>query len=160
MTNYKLSNEYCDNIINHFKNGLMENFQTLDRKYKKFIIYQNDEKYKYLWNDIDSLIKNNFGSNHYLSIWIIVLRYDIGDYFLVHEDRYNQDDDRYLSGGVELSNKSDFKGGEFIVNNVITPFERGKLMTHKVTELHEIKPITSGTRWSLHFGINKIKTLV
>jgi hypothetical protein len=159
MVSYKLSNEYCDDIINHL-NDLVEDFQTFDRKYKRFIIHQNNEEYKYLWNDIDLLIKNNFGNNHYLSIWIIVLRYDVGDYFLPHMDRYNQDDDRYLSGGVELSNKSDFEGGEFIVNNLITPFERGKLITHKVTELHEIKPIISGTRWSLHFGINKSKSLV
>lgn len=153
--------EYCDSIINQFsKNNLIEKFEAHDRKYNRFIIYQNNEEYKYLWNDIDLLIKNNFGNNHYLSIWIIVLKYDIGDYFLPHTDRPNQDDDRYISGGIELSNEDDFKGGEFIVKNIKIPFHRGKLITHKVTDIHEIKPVISGTRWSLHFGINKSKNVI
>ena len=63
-----------------------------------------------------------------------MLKYDIGDYFLPHIDRYNQDDDRYISGGIELSNEDDFKGGEFVVKNIKIPFERGKLINHKLNE--------------------------
>jgi predicted 2-oxoglutarate/Fe(II)-dependent dioxygenase YbiX len=114
-----------------------------------------------LWDSVDNLIKNNLNNNHYLSKWIIVLRYDIGDYFNPHTDNPNPSDtdDRSLSGGIELSNKDDFDGGEYIVRDINNPFERGKLFTHKLTELHEITKVTKGTRWSLHFGIHKSKTL-
>ena len=37
----------------------------------------------------------------------------------------------------------------------IIKFERGKLLTHKVLDTHEITKCEKGTRWSLHFGINK-----
>ena len=82
------------------------------------------------------------------------------DYFEKHIDRPKQDDNRYLSGGIELSDKSDFEGGQFVVKNIPILFEKGKLLTHKVTDSHEITKLKKGTRWSLHFGINKLKTIL
>ena len=41
------------------------------------------------------------------------------------------------------------------IKNKPIKFERGKLITHKVLDTHEITKCEKGTRWSLHFGINK-----
>ena len=80
-----------------------------------------------------------------------------GDYFEKHQDRNSQDDDRCLSGGIELSDESDFEGANYLLKRKPIEFERGKLFTHKLTDEHEITKTKKGTRWSLHFGINKQK---
>ena len=164
MENYKLSKDYCKNIIKVFsENETMETLVTKNRSYKRFIIIENSElndKYEWFWNDIDNLIKNNLGNNHYLSLWIIILKYEKGQYFKKHQDRPTQDDDRYLSGGVELSDKNDFKAADFVVKGKTLKFERGKLITHRVTDVHEITECKNGIRWSLHFGINKQTNLI
>ena len=164
MENFKLTEDYCNNIIKVFsEKETMETFLSHNRLYKRFIIIENSElkdKYEWFWNDIDNLIKNNLGNNHYLSIWIIILKYKKGDYFKKHQDRVTQDDDRYLSGGIELSDKNDFEGANYVVKNKVMEFERGKLFTHGVTEMHEITECKNGTRWSLHFGINKQADLI
>lgn len=165
MESYKLTEEYCNNIIKVFsEEETMETFIINGRrKYKRFIIFNNSHlksKYQWLWNDIEDIIKYNLGYNHYLTLWIIVLRYDKGDYFKEHIDRPNQDDDRCLSGGIELSDESDFEGANYILKGKQIKFERGKLFTHKLTDEHEITKTKKGTRWSLHFGINKQKEIL
>ena len=159
MENYKLSKDYCENIIKVFsENETMQTFVTKNRSYKRFLINEHSEqrvKYEWFWNDIHNLIQNVVGNNYYLTIWIIVLKYEKGDYFANHQDSPSQNDDRCLSGGVELSDKNNFEGAEFILKNKPIKFERGKLLTHKVLDTHEITKCEKGTRWSLHFGINK-----
>ena len=164
MASCKLTEDYCNNIIKVFsEEETMETLVIKGRSYKRFIIHENSpiiDKYQWLWNDIEDIVKCNLGNNHYLTIWIIVLKYDKGDYFEKHIDRPKQDDNRYLSGGIELSDKSDFEGGQFVVKNIPILFEKGKLLTHKVTDSHEITKLKKGTRWSLHFGINKQKQIL
>ena len=164
MTNYKLSEYYCNDIIRVFsEEETMETFVMEGRSYERFIIQNHSnlkDKYQWLWNDIDNIIKQNLGKKYFLTIWIIVLKYSKGDYFSSHMDREKQDDDRCISGGIELSDKADFKGANFIVENVPIEFERGKLLTHKLTDMHEITELENGTRWSLHFGINKEKKIL
>jgi|TARA_B100001093_G_C26268428_1_gene775827 hypothetical protein len=165
MENFKLTEDYCNNIIKVFsEEETMERFVLKNnRAYERFIIHNNSElkdKYKWLWEGVDNLIKRNLGDNYYLTIWIIVLKYIEGDYFKLHQDRYFNDDDRCLSGGVELSDKNDFEGADYVVKGNPLEFERGKLLTHRLNDLHEITPTKKGTRWSLHFGINKLKTIL
>jgi len=171
MENYKFSKDYCNKLIKHFsENETMERFEDKDipkggyyqssRSYQRFIIWDNSvpDKYKWLWKDVDTLIKRNLGNNYYLSLWLIVLKYSKGDYFEKHQDRPTQDDGRCLSGGVQLSDKNDFEGADYVVKDEVMEFVRGKLFTHKLTDEHEITKTKKGTRWSLHFGINKLKT--
>ena len=160
MKNLKFSEEYCDKLINIFTSDkVVHPVQNKERKNKIFLLREN-QGYPWLWDDVNNLIKSNLGDDHFLTLWVIVLRYDKGDYILLHEDNPHQNDNRYMSGGVELSNKNDFEVGEFIINNKVVEFERGKLITHGVTTPHEVKEVTKGTRWSLHFGINRDKSLV
>ena len=84
MENYKLSKDYCENIIKVFsENETMQTFVTKNRSYKRFLINEHSEqrvKYEWFWNDIHNLIQNVVGYNYYLTIWIIVLKYEKGDY--------------------------------------------------------------------------------
>ena len=163
MESYKLTEEYCNNIIRVFsEEETMETYVANDRSYKRFIIINDTDvkdKYQWLWNDIDDIIKKNLGNKYFLTLWIIVLKYGKGDYFSIHSDS-KQDDDRCLSGGIELSNKNDFEGANYVLKGKQIKFERGKLFTHKLTHIHEISKTKKGTRWSLHFGINKQKEVL
>ncbi len=160
MENFKFTEEYCDNLINLFTSDeIVKPLDNFERKHKLFIVKENNV-YTWLWDDVNKLIKSNLGDNHFLTLWISILRYDKGDYFLKHEDSPYQNDDRFMSGGVELSKENDFEGGEFVINNEAVEFERGKLITHGIKTPDEIKEVTKGTRWSLHFGINRKKSLV
>lgn len=161
MVNYKFSDSYCDEIISFFENSnLLYDQKTQNRKYKKFKINVDDLNFKWLVDSVNKLIKENLGIEYYMSIWLLVLKYDVGDYFLKHIDRDTKDN-RCYSGGVELSPKTDFEGGKFIVSSQPRDFERGTLLTHSPEEYHEITQITQGTRWSLHFGISdRANTLI
>ena len=155
-----LSSEYCENIINEFCSNT-EEFSMFDRKYKRYILFEKDKHtHLWLWEHIDKLIKINFGPDYRLSTWLIGLRYDKGDYFKEHQDSYNNKKDRLLSGGIELSDKAYYKGGEYQLEGKSVISKRGELFTHHPKVLHEITEVTEGTRYSLHFCISDKKELL
>ena len=120
-----LSSEYCENIINEFCSNT-EEFSMFDRKYKRYILFEKDKKKQlWLWEHIDKLIKLNLGPDYRLSTWLIGLRYDKGDYFKEHQDSYNNKKDRLLSGGIELSDKAYYKGGEYQLEGKSVISKRG-----------------------------------
>ena len=57
----------------------------------------------------------------------------------------------YLSGGILLNN--DYTGGEFIIEGTPLDIPIGEVFTFGRNDLHEVKPIKSGVRYSLHFHI-------
>jgi len=82
------------------------------------------------------------------------------------EDRFDKHVDiqpgiysnRLYNVGVQLND--DYEGGEFIVWNekdeeFVIPKEAGTAAAYDIRFWHEIKPITSGTRWSIVFPILK-----
>ena len=148
----------CEFIIKNFiENKNICSYENENRKYKRFILL---EKYKdfgfhWVWDNLDYLIKNNLGDNYYLSTWVIGLKYTEGDYFLEHQDDYGNKKDRLLSGGIELSDSSDYVGGDYIVEGKSLKAKQGFLFTHSPSILHEITEIKKGTRYSLHFCISK-----
>ena len=60
---------------------------------------------------------------------------------------------RKLSISVQLSDEDSYEGGELILytggDNTISPKEEGSLLIFPSFTLHEVKPVTSGTRYSL-----------
>jgi hypothetical protein len=153
-----LSNKYCEKVINEFCSNTEEHL-SYDRKYKRYILFEKDKHtHLWLWEHIDKLIKINLGPDYRLSTWIIGLRYDKGDYFKEHQDSTNKD--RLLSGGIELSDKAYYKGGEYQLEGKSVISKRGELFTHHPKALHEITEVTEGTRYSLHFCISGKKELL
>jgi predicted 2-oxoglutarate/Fe(II)-dependent dioxygenase YbiX len=57
----------------------------------------------------------------------------------------------YLSGGILLND--DYDGGEFIIEGTPLDIPIGEVFTFGRDKLHEVKPIKSGVRYSLHFHI-------
>lgn len=161
MVSYKtFSKSFCDKIIDYsLKTSILEEIETPNRKYKRAVIMENDFNWNWLWNSVDKMIKENLGDSYSLTDWIMILRYDVGDYFLEHIDLGNDSPYRDYSGGVELLDKSEYEGGEFVLEKKVKKIQRGELFTHLQNQQHSIKKITKGTRWALHFCIVKDRTI-
>jgi Rps23 Pro-64 3,4-dihydroxylase Tpa1-like proline 4-hydroxylase len=89
---------------------------------------------------------------------ITLLEYNVGDFFGKHADgpSYESNNDiAILSGGYLLN--EDFEGGEFIINDKKLDTPIGSIFTFGRNEMHEVNPVTKGTRYSLHFVVNKPK---
>ena len=159
---------FCDKVIETFCNDdVMENYFSHNRKYKRYILHQQQydelskqmfllehQKVCWVWESVDKLIKANLGENHYLTTWLIGLRYDKGDYFLEHKDGYGQGE-RYLSGGIELSTIDKHEGGIYTIEGEAKRNKEGVLFVHSPLASREITKVTKGTRYSLHFCISK-----
>ena len=83
---------------------------------------------------------------------IIMLQYNEGHYFRRHRDRINKNPhttSRVQTLIVQLSNESDYEGGELIVRDKVADKTKGNMILFDSGELHECTTITSGTRYCL-----------
>lgn len=83
---------------------------------------------------------------------VIILQYNEGHYFKRHRDRINLNPhttSRVQTLIVQLSNESDYEGGELIVRDKIADKTKGNMVLFDSGELHECTTITSGTRYCL-----------
>lgn len=93
-------------------------------------------------------------------------KYEVGDFFIKHTDQPpNPTPKRYLSVGIQLSNESEYEGGNiYIYKNSdveIMPKSIGYTYLFGIKVPHEVTRITKGTRKSLTIFIseNHIKKL-
>jgi hypothetical protein len=79
-----------------------------------------------------------------------VIRYVKGDYMGPHTDfsRYGEDAS-VKTIVVQLSDDKDYVGGDLIVDNKVQSRERGCCVMMSSTQVHEVKPIEDGVRFSL-----------
>ena len=57
--------------------------------------------------------------------------------------------DRKLSLVVQLTDTTEYKGGDLIIEGVRTPKDLGTAIVFPSCFVHEVRPVTFGTRWSL-----------
>ena len=94
-----------------------------------------------------------------VSEWISLLIYKPGDFFGTHKDGHSYSSNNYdtiLSAGYLLN--KDYTGGKFLLENNELNSNIGELFTFSRFVTHEITPIETGTRYSLHFAVNKLKS--
>jgi len=86
---------------------------------------------------------------------IQVLRYDSGGHFATWHSDAGLDgvDRRRISASVELSERSDYDGGELeIVPDLVArprTLPRGSVQLFPSRALHRVTPVTRGSRWSV-----------
>jgi PKHD-type hydroxylase len=86
---------------------------------------------------------------------IQILRYDVGSHFQTwHSDAGIENQDRRrISLSVELSERSDYEGGELeIVPDLVGRpriLPRGSVQLFPSRALHRVTPVVRGTRWAL-----------
>jgi len=81
-------------------------------------------------------------------------RYDApGDHYGMHIDKVLNNEVRKLSLTIQLSSPEDYEGGELVLQ--FSPYpdvmdkELGKMIVFPSYVLHEVRPVTKGTRYSL-----------
>lgn len=121
-------------------------------KYKRYNISKISE-FKFVRELINkdlSLLNENYEVSDFISL----LKYVETDFFGRHKDvaYTNQSNKKVVKSGIYLLNK-DFTGGEFLLENEIIPLDIGEIFLFNRTMYHEVKKITSGTRYSLHFAV-------
>jgi PKHD-type hydroxylase len=74
-------------------------------------------------------------------------------YYGLHTDRGQGIPPRKLSVSIQLNDNADFEGGELRLhhekNPAVPPMKQGKLAIFPSYTLHEVTPVTKGTRYSL-----------
>jgi hypothetical protein len=147
---------------------ILEIYKSND--YSKIHTHYDLDWKKNIWLPISSLPEFKFVENlinndllkinpiYKVSEVITLLEYNVGDFFGKHADgpSYESNNDiAILSGGYLLN--EDFEGGEFIINDKKLDTPIGSIFTFGRNEMHEVNPVTKGTRYSLHFVVNKPK---
>jgi PKHD-type hydroxylase len=111
--------------------------------------------YERLSNSV--MVLNNQFFNFHLSGFLEGLqftRYDApSGFYGVHTDRAFNQAVRKLSVSIQLSNPNSYEGGELGLqdgsNVEVMGKEQGKLIAFPSFVLHQVKPVTKGTRYSL-----------
>jgi hypothetical protein len=91
-----------------------------------------------------------------LCVNMAVLKYQVGDYFPRHIDKnkgYEFNKDFLYNINVKLNDN--YEGGEFFLNEKLFVADVGDVYHYKSTEVHEVKPITKGLRYTGLFYIRE-----
>lgn len=89
-----------------------------------------------------------------LDRWDVMAKlYRPGDRHSVHQDLHPGAAGRKFAGSVQLSADEDYDGGDLVVHfahhAIAMPRARGSLVTFPGWTVHEVEPVTRGTRWAL-----------
>lgn len=77
------------------------------------------------------------------------IKYETGSKFKLHRDNTDGYEFRYKSLVIQLSDSSDYTGGELIIKRTIIPKSLGTVVLFNSSLLHEVTELTSGVRYSL-----------
>ena len=154
-----LSEPECRKIKNLYESKIFLQESNI-RKQKN---YHEIDTNSWLYNLIDDFIKKNIGKKYSLLERVTILKYEQGDFFLKHTDgiwnnTLSKELPFHFYGGVELSEKKEFEGGEFFIKDKKVHYLKGRLYTHGFDDSHGVEEVKKGKRWSLHFLITDYKT--
>ena len=92
-------------------------------------------------------------ANQNISTGFDVIRYKPGDFYTTHTDWGSIQGNRKISVTVQLSDPSEYKGGEMVMHNgpeaQVINKTQGTATFFPSWTLHEVKPVTEGDRWAL-----------
>lgn len=83
---------------------------------------------------------------------VIILQYNKGHFFKRHQDRLDPNPkttNRQQTLIVQLSDENDYEGGELVVRDIVANKTKGNMVLFESNEWHELKELTSGTRYCL-----------
>ena len=158
------SNE-CKKIIDIGKSLILQDAFVHDNKINKDIrdskvswIYPNDNTH-WIFERVTAAIK--YLNNNFFKFDLFGLAEGFqfteyaapGNFYGMHIDKIFLGAVRKLSITIQLSDPNDYVGGELAImldkDPIILPKEYGKLVCFPSYVLHEVRPVTEGTRYSL-----------
>jgi len=158
-----MSEDMVENIINlageTTKAGTFNNADDSIRSSRVCWLTNQDWLRDLLFQYVDHSCQNAFGVNAYKNAEIQYTEYhasENGHYDWHHDIDWNADDglDRKLSITVQLSDPSEYEGGNFQFTEVPNPEmadakQKGTVLIFPSYLIHQVSPVTSGVRKSL-----------
>lgn len=158
-----------DEIVNIEENRVEYSFEDWSKKFKCINLPRNEET-NWLFQKLLDWFTSATGvtTKNYTDspveapikeLLLTIQGYSEGDRFDRHIDiQPGVYSTRRYNVGVQLNDN--YEGGEFVVWNekeeeILIPKEAGTAVAYDIRFWHQIKPITSGTRWSIVFPILK-----
>jgi predicted 2-oxoglutarate/Fe(II)-dependent dioxygenase YbiX len=96
---------------------------------------------------------------------VTVVRYEVGQYFTNHKDRGIGHEDRIKTVSIQLSDTTDYSGGEFILwiwddytqSDMMTLVNKdlGNLVIFESDVSHYVTEVVNGTRYALVFWLKE-----
>jgi predicted 2-oxoglutarate/Fe(II)-dependent dioxygenase YbiX len=80
-----------------------------------------------------------------------IIKYNKGNYFGPHIDRYSNHPERYKTLIVQLN--QDYDGGELMINNILGNKITGNSILFDSNDIHSVNEIKNGIRYSLVFWL-------
>ena len=153
-----MENSDVNKILNIFlKKDCSEFYENydLDWKKNKWLKISKFPEFNFVRKLINEDLKriNEF---YQVGDFITLLIYNKGDFFGSHIDgpSYISTKSKTVMTGGYLLNTG-YKGGDFIVEDTTLNTKPGELFLFGRNVWHEVKEVTEGTRYSLHFAINE-----
>lgn len=138
-----MENFNCSDIIKFIENKTHLRIENEKNHYTKISLNRNTESW------IFDFVESKLLSKYKIKNIFRALKYTKGDFMALHKDGdYGH---AHLSGGILLND--DYEGGDFIIEGKKLEIPIGEVFTFGRNELHEVKPIKSGVRYSLHFHV-------
>jgi len=168
FNNLYIPNDLCNKIKELYESKL-ETMSIISKREDKPArcqkVFHELDNESWIFNYISNFIKVNIGEDYNLLQRVTILKYDEGDLFSKHKDGDSNNPDykflpQHFYGGVELSERDEFEGGEFLINDNVVEFKKGRLFTHGYNTYHSVNKVRKGTRWSLHFLITSDVTFL
>ena len=158
-----MSQDLVENIINLVgeteKGGTFNNADDSVRNSRVCWLTHHEWVKDLLYNYVDHSCQNAFGVNAYKNAEIQYTEYhasENGHYDWHHDINWNADDglDRKLSITVQLSDPSEYEGGDFEFSEVPNPEkedakQKGSVLIFPSYLVHRVAPVTQGVRKSL-----------
>lgn len=149
-----LTDSQCQDIISFGENNVRasNNYkQSFNVKFDTCLLPLNHQVHESLENSWEEII-NFFNFSISFVEPYELKRYNRGCFFANHTDNYfilSENIDRKLTLSVQLSNATDYTGGELIIYNKKFKLNKGSIIAFPSYLNHEVRPIINGIRWSL-----------
>jgi len=144
--------EECKEIIKSFDKKIWDNRIGNNSNY--FVMHSLSKTYNYKNEFVEEKFKNLINSNFGFKVTDVnmyILKYLPGQFFGRHYDRNpSSESHKDYIYNINVLLNDEFTGGEFYLND--TKFEGntpGIAYTYNSDEFHEVKPVTSGIRYSM-----------
>ena len=155
---YLLSNDDCDQVLSYWDEDIsIKSTKYLSKKIDEVntINFRTPAKGRY--SDITNPELIEFLLPKLRPIGIInlpesvkIAKYSKGDYFEPHHDfNFYGKGHIYKTLVIQLTDPNDYEGGDFFVKDYPKSRFRGDYSLFLSSEIHEVKKVTKGTRFSL-----------
>lgn len=158
--------EECNYILSLAKKWKVSTVTDGQSGYYLNETHRNSEQSRISNEEIEDLIipkikKLNITS---LSSECDVIKYKVGSFFGKHKDNnFESIKHRKQSVVIQLSEESDYEGGELIINNTVANKTIGNTIVFDSGLTHEVTKLTKGTRYSFIGWVaenNKTKQMI